>query len=273
LATSEGSISWVLGQSKLLPELPCCHVCGTQLVLEGPPSKRSFDHICPNCGAKCELRCSWCKNLFTPTQYRVRSENHFCCDEHALQFGNERRNKQKSAERAARRAIPLQCARKGSIYAPGVRENPELLKDCPVIFTPRRNGQDFCSRECQRIQWWVENYDELSGKVKEKSRRQYEKRVATVTEAERVRAQAEAARAELAELRAKAASSDAAATQGGEGGRPREKEKQFREGAALYPSLKSWAKVAMRVTPEDYLHNPRKAADSMRLGAKYYLQN
>jgi predicted RNA-binding Zn-ribbon protein involved in translation (DUF1610 family) len=173
LATSEGSISRVSGQSKPVPKLPCCHVCGTQLVLKGPPSKRRFNPICPNCGAKYQLRCSLCKNLFTPMEYRIRSKNHFCSDEHAVQFGNERRGKQKSAERAARRAIPRQCARKGSILAPGVRQNPELLKDCPVIFTPKRNGQDFCTRECQRIQWWVENYDQLSDKVKQKSAKRW----------------------------------------------------------------------------------------------------
>jgi predicted RNA-binding Zn-ribbon protein involved in translation (DUF1610 family) len=232
------------------PKLPCCHACGAQLELKGPPSKRRLNPICPNCGEKLHWRCAWCKckKRFLPTLYQFREANHFCCDEHANNFRNELSHKQKSTARAAARAIPRQCARKGSVYAPGLRENPELLNDCPVIFAPEKHdNQRFCCRKCQRVQWSVDNYDELSREAKKRSRLRYEEQTTRLTEAEHILAQRT--------LKPK-----------GKRGRP-SKTQLFIKARDLSLTQHSWPQCAEILTPEIVAEIGRKAAgERLRVG-------
>jgi hypothetical protein len=55
-------------------------------------------------------------------------------------------------------------------------------------------------------------------------------------------------------------------------GAPAKKRELFLQAAELYKQLGSWGKVARKLVPDEFLTNSRGAAERLRLGAQYHLQ-
>jgi len=125
---------------------PSCPNCAAQF--PAPPKGKKFDPICTNCGFELRLRCDYCGTQYTPKRWVFTTENRegnqFCCPAHKKRARAEQLSKAKAKLRAEL-FKPRQCARKG---APTARENKYRI-DCPVVFTPVRVKDIFCSDECK----------------------------------------------------------------------------------------------------------------------------